>query len=187
MSTGRSQFWVFGYGSLMWRPGFEYIRSVSARLDGYHRALCVYSHVHRGTPQTPGLVFGLDHGGSCTGIAFQVEEKNWQATVSYLRAREQVTAVYEEIQVVLQTAETPDQPAHKLTALTYRVNTSHRQYAGRLSMKDQLAYVKQGMGQSGHCRDYVLATAEHLVELGVEDPDIQALARALSEESQAPS
>src|SRR3954454_21993452 len=89
--------WVFGYGSLMWRPGFEFIEQVPARLIGEHRALCVYSFVHRGTPERPGLVLGLDRGGACRGVAFRVPQKHRLATVAYLRAREQVTSVYREV------------------------------------------------------------------------------------------
>jgi glutathione-specific gamma-glutamylcyclotransferase len=85
--------WVFGYGSLMWRPGFEFIERVPARLIGEHRALCVYSFVHRGTPEKPGLVLGLDRGGACRGVAFRVAAKLRGATVEYLRSREQTTHV----------------------------------------------------------------------------------------------
>src|SRR5258708_18064929 len=88
--------WVFGYGSLIWRPGFDFLERVPARLIGEHRALCVYSFVHRGTPEKPGLVLGLDRGGACRGIAFRIAEKNRGATIAYLREREQVTSVYRE-------------------------------------------------------------------------------------------
>ena len=88
----KGDLWVFGYGSLMWRPGFEFIEQVPARLIGEHRALCVYSFVHRGTPEKPGLVLGLDRGGACRGIAFRVAENNARGTVAYLREREQTTS-----------------------------------------------------------------------------------------------
>src|ERR1700755_860726 len=88
-STG--DLWVFGYGSLMWRPGFEFIERVPARLIGEHRALCVYSFVHRGTPEKPGLVLGLDRGGAWRRVAFRVAAGKRREVVAYLRAREQVT------------------------------------------------------------------------------------------------
>ncbi|MGH6873719.1 MAG: gamma-glutamylcyclotransferase, partial [Aestuariivirgaceae bacterium] len=88
------KFWVFGYGSLMWQPGFDYEERRRAMLNGLHRSLCVYSHVHRGTPERPGLVMGLDRGGSCRGVAFRIKEERWDGIMAYLRAREQVTMVY---------------------------------------------------------------------------------------------
>ncbi|HEY0235981.1 MAG TPA: gamma-glutamylcyclotransferase, partial [Afipia sp.] len=89
--------WVFGYGSLMWRPGFDYLEEVPARLIGEHRALCVYSINHRGTQERPGLVLGLDRGGACQGTAFRVAEAHRTETLAYLRRREQVTGVYREV------------------------------------------------------------------------------------------
>src|SRR3974390_2806866 len=88
--------WIFGYGSLMWRPGFSFVERAPARLFGLHRALCVYSFVHRGTPERPGLVLGLDAGGACRGIAYRVSAHLRCETVAYLRAREQITSVYRE-------------------------------------------------------------------------------------------
>src|SRR6201986_2319457 len=93
----RAGLWVFGYGSLMWRPRFEFIEEVPARLVREHRALCVYSFDHRGTPEKPGLVLGLDRGGACRGMAFRVAAAQRSSTVEYLRAREQTTNVYREV------------------------------------------------------------------------------------------
>jgi cation transport protein ChaC len=91
-----TELWVFGYGSLIWRPGFPFLERRPARLIGVHRSLCVYSWVHRGTPDHPGLVLGLDRGGTCRGLAFRVAASERDEVIAYLRAREQVTAVYLE-------------------------------------------------------------------------------------------
>src|SRR5256714_13019057 len=111
-STG--DLWVFGYGSLMWRPGFEFLERIPARLIGEHRALCVYSFVHRGTPEKPGLVLGLDRGGACRGVAFRVAEKKRADVVAYLRAREQVTSVYREVMRSVWLGNDPSQPVSPL-------------------------------------------------------------------------
>src|SRR5207249_10484257 len=110
--------WVFGYGSLMWRPDFPCIERVEARLIGAHRALCVYSFVHRGTPERPGLVLGLDRGGTCRGIAFRVAAAERAATIAYLRAREQVTTVYRER---LRRVWLQSEPQRAVMALCYMV------------------------------------------------------------------
>jgi len=86
-------FWVFGYGSLMWRPGFAHVDAQRARLFGYRRALCIYSFVHRGTPARPGLVLGLDRGGSCVGMAVRVAGPSREAGIAHLRQRRQVRRV----------------------------------------------------------------------------------------------
>jgi glutathione-specific gamma-glutamylcyclotransferase len=169
-------FWVFGYGSLMWRPGFEHEERKSATLKGLHRALCVYSHVHRGTPEKPGLVMGLDRGGSCRGVAFRVREENWAGTLDYLRAREQVTMVYKETRRRVRLEGDDDRV---VLAVTYVVDREHPQYAGKLSLETQLAYVLQGEGQSGRNPDYVLSTAEHLSELGFHDSALHRLAERI--------
>ena len=167
--------WVFGYGSLMWRPGFPYRERRHALLRGYHRSLCVLSHVHRGTPEQPGLVLGLDRGGSCHGVAFRVAEQDGHETVAYLRAREQVTGVYLERHVPVQLAD-----GETVEALVYVVDRGHGQYAGRLGEAEVLRLVRQGCGVSGANPDYVRSTHEHLTEMGVVDPLLARLVQALA-------
>src|SRR6201995_4775637 len=125
--------WGFGYGSVMWRPGFEFVERVPARLIGEHRALCVYSFVHRGTPEKPGLVLGLDRGGACRGIAFRVARRSRADVVAYLREREQVTSVYREVS---RSVWLENEPRQRVGALAYVVDRGHVQYAGRLSLAE---------------------------------------------------
>ena len=168
--------WVFAYGSLMWRPDFAFLERRSARLVGAHRALCVYSFVHRGTPEKPGLVLGLDRGGNCRGIAYRVAAAKRSETIDYLRAREQVTMVYREAwwRVWLD-----DDPQLSVRALCYMVDRGHAQYAGRLSLDQQLQYVRQGHGRSGNNRDYVLATVREIEAQGYRDEGLHLLAQRL--------
>lgn len=173
-SDARGDLWVFGYGSLMWRTGFAYEECVKARLPGLHRSLCVFSHIHRGTVERPGLVLGLDHGGSCRGLAFRVAAMNRDSTIAYLREREQPTTFYLErhLRILLD-------DGRKARALTYIVDRRHRQYAGRLPEEEQLRLVRQGIGRSGANPEYVIRTAEHLELLGLRDPALRRLAQAL--------
>jgi cation transport protein ChaC len=170
-----TELWVFGYGSLIWRPGFPYLERQTARLIGAHRALCVYSWVHRGTQTHPGLVLGLDQGGTCRGIAFRVAPQDWDGVVAYLRGREQVTAVYREKVRPVRLAD-----GSAATALTYLVDRTHAQYAGKLDEETQFSLVAEAQGQSGANRDYVINTAKHLAELGIPDAALDRLARRLS-------
>jgi glutathione-specific gamma-glutamylcyclotransferase len=168
--------WVFGYGSLMWRPGFDVLERVPARLKGLHRSLCVYSFVHRGTPERPGLVLGLDRGGMCRGIAYRVAAAARAKTIAYLRAREQVTSVYVE---TMRRIELEDSERRQVTALCYIVDRGHVQYAGRLSLHDRLHYVRQGHGQSGPNREYVIEAVRALEALGYRETDLHLLAERL--------
>jgi cation transport protein ChaC len=168
--------WVFGYGSLMWKPGFEFIEQAPARLIGEHRALCVYSFDHRGTPEKPGLVLGLDRGGACRGIAFRVAAKRREQTIAYLRGREQTTNVYREVN---RSVWLENEARQRVAALTYVVDRGHIQYAGRLSLADQLRFVQQGHGRSGNNRDYVLSTVMSIEKQGFRDGQLHRLATML--------
>jgi glutathione-specific gamma-glutamylcyclotransferase len=171
--------WVFGYGSLIWRPGFAFIERHPATLSGYHRSLCVYSHVHRGTPERPGLVFGLDRGGSCRGMAFKVLPQDRDAVIGYLREREQVTSVYLERHISIRIDGSHRQNTQPLTAMTYVVDRQHRQYAGRLEREKLLQMVRQAAGISGHNPDYVRETHRALRDMGVNDSTVGWLAGQL--------
>jgi glutathione-specific gamma-glutamylcyclotransferase len=174
-----SDLWVFGYGSLMWRPGFEFIEQAPARLIGEHRALCVYSFDHRGTPEKPGLVLGLDRGGACRGIAFRIDARRRSDTVKYLRDREQTTHVYRE---VMRSVWLENEARQRVSALTYVVDRGHVQYAGRLSLPEQMRHVQQGHGRSGNNRDYVLSTVKSIEAQGFRDEQLHQLAMMLRDD-----
>jgi cation transport protein ChaC len=175
------ELWVFGYGSLMWRPGFPFVERCHAHLHGYHRSLCVLSHVHRGTPERPGLVLGLDRGGRCHGVAFRVEDREIEATVQYLREREQVTAVYLERQVPIRLGD-----GRRVEALTYVVDRRHPQYAGGFAEPEVVRLVRQGTGISGANPDYVRSTHEHLAAMGVMDPLLDRIVQELDRDAPGP-
>lgn len=165
-------FWVFGYGSLMWRPGFAHVETRRARLNGYHRSLCVYSWVHRGTERRPGLVLGLDRGGSCVGLAYRVPDDLREEVVSYLRDRELVTSVYLERTLPVRLA-----GGETVGALCYTVDRTHRQYAGNLEPAEAAATVAGAAGVSGANEDYVASTIAHLEALGIRDRWLEEVGR----------
>ncbi|NLR99053.1 gamma-glutamylcyclotransferase [Rhizobium sp. P38BS-XIX] len=158
------EFWVFGYGSLMWNPGFAYEEKSQALIFGYRRSLCVRSWVHRGSQESPGLVLGLDRGGSCRGMAFRVAASAWDEVLTYLRERELVTNVYLEKTLPIRLADT-----RRVTAVAYVVDRAHRQYAGALDAVDAARVVEASVGQSGPNDAYVFNTLTHLREMGIRD------------------
>lgn len=162
--------WVFGYGSLMWRPSFDYEEKRFANIFGYHRSLCIKSHVHRGTPDKPGLVLGLDFGGACKGVCYRISHQAWNEVLGYLRAREQSNYAYRELRV----------PAYfgndrKIFSLAYVVDRTHRQYAGRLDLEGACQLVQQGWGISGSNLEYIQNTFEHLKLLGLGNRQMQEI------------
>src|SRR6202051_461954 len=164
----------------MWRAGFAFIEQVPARLIGEHRALCVYSFDHRGTPEKPGLVLGLDRGGACRGIAFRVAARLRNTTIDYLRGREQTTNVYRE---VMRSVWLENEARQRVSALAYVVDRGHVQYAGRLSPAEQLRHVLQGHGQSGPNREYVLSTVKAIEAEGFRDNPLHQLAVMLHDDT----
>ncbi|WP_417771501.1 gamma-glutamylcyclotransferase [Stappia sp.] len=169
--------WVFGYGSLIWRPGFRFQEAVPGLLHGVHRSLCIYSWVHRGTQERPGLVLGLDRGGACRGMAFRVAAGDREEVVAYLREREQATMVYVEAE---RRVRLDGRGGETIDALTYLVDRRHPQYAGVLSLERQVEIVRDAAGQSGPNPEYVLNTLDHLRQLGIRDAGLEALGRNLA-------
>jgi glutathione-specific gamma-glutamylcyclotransferase len=168
------EFWVFGYGSLMWRPGFDHIEKSRARLHGYRRALCIVSRVHRGTPERTGLVLGLDKGGSCVGIAFRVEKHLRDEVIAYLRERELVSNAYKERFLLVRLGD-----GRLVQALSYVVDRKHEQYSGPLSEEQAAERVKGAVGKSGTNEDYLFNTVEHLEALGIRDEWLEGVARII--------
>ncbi|HSF94138.1 MAG TPA: gamma-glutamylcyclotransferase [Thermohalobaculum sp.] len=178
-------FWVFGYGSLMWRPGFEVAEARLARLDGYRRAFALTSVHYRGTPEFPGLVLGLDWApdAACTGMALRVAAREAEEVRHYLSERELVSRAYFEVlhPVTLLcdgNGETPGQGA-RVEAICYIVDRTHPQYAGGMSLDEKAAIIRQATGPTGSNRDYLLNTVAHLRELEIDDPELFALAEMM--------
>jgi glutathione-specific gamma-glutamylcyclotransferase len=175
--TEPGDLWVFGYGSLMWNPGFPFVERHPALAHGVHRRLCVWSTRYRGTPEKPGLVMGLLLGGSCRGMAFRVEAREVRATRDYLTQREQVTKVYHEVMRPVRLHD-----GRTVAALCYVVDQGHRQFAGRLCPETQLTTIKGSAGSMGPNRDYVRNTATALSGMGFNDRTLAWMAMRLGED-----
>ena len=166
--------WLFAYGSLMWRPDFDYVERRPALLKGYHRALCIYSHIYRGTPACPGLVLGLDFGGACRGVAFRVAASRAADVVAKVDEREVIYDVYERRTVSLTLVDAPPDAAC-VRAYAYIADRSGPQYAGRLGMPEMIELILQGHGKMGSSVEYLANTVAHLDELGVTDRRLHEL------------
>jgi len=172
MSATDHDLWVFGYGSLMWRPGFAFAETRRARVIGYRRCFCIYSVHHRGTHRRPGMVLGLDRGGACAGIAFRVRAQNAGETIAYLRSREQVNGVYREAHLPVEITEGGNR---EVTALAYIVERAHPSYAGQLPLAQQARLIRGGRGVSGINLDYLISTLRHLAELDIREPELERI------------
>jgi cation transport protein ChaC len=165
--------WVFGYGSLVWNPGFDTAERVIATLPGYARSFCMRSIHHRGTDDHPGLVLALDEAprARCQGVALAVDDVRADDVLEYLRERELVSAAYLErvLRVTLR-------DGREVEAVTYVVDADHVQYCGGLDREEQALIIAGAIGGRGRNCEYLFNTAEHLHELGIHDPDLDWLA-----------
>jgi glutathione-specific gamma-glutamylcyclotransferase len=171
MSSG-SDLWIFGYGSLMWRPGFAFEERVPALLTGYHRAFCITSTHHRGSPQRPGLVLGLDRGGTCQGVVYRVAARDAASVLSYLRVRELVNGVYRE---ALSPMLLLDGSHRTVRAITYIVERAHPSYAGVQSLARQAFMIRGARGLSGDNLDYLVNTVRYLQVSGIRERALERL------------
>lgn len=169
--------WIFAYGSLMWHPNFEFVEKRHAHLHGYHRALCIYSVEYRGTAAKPGLVFGLNEGGECRGMAFRVLEKDADAVIAYLSEREMITGVYCPRWQMIDLYDDQQNALDKTNAYIFVADTNHAQYCGTLPDEDTVRLVRQGHGKAGPCIDYLQNTLNHLQELGIQDTTLARIIR----------
>jgi glutathione-specific gamma-glutamylcyclotransferase len=166
--------WVFAYGSLMWRPAFAFAEARRACLTGHHRAFCIYSVHHRGTPARLGLVLGLDRGGVCEGVAYRVAAPDAAPVRAYLRAREQVSGVYREAFLPVE-LDGERHPPVEVTALAFIVERAHPAYAGPLPPALQARLIRGAKGLSGANLDYLVSTVRHLQELGIRERALERL------------
>lgn len=168
--------WVYGYGSLIWRPEFTYVERRLATLRGHHRALCLWSRVNRGTPECPGLVFGLDRGGSCRGMVFRLAGDEVPTHFPRLWEREMSTGAYLPRWLNCETDEGP------VKALVFIMNRTNPAYISTLPDDELLAIVRRASGKYGPCTDYVMETARALRASGICDARLEAIASRLERE-----
>ena len=163
--------WVFGYGSLLWNPGFAPVEAVRARLADYHRSFCMLSIHHRGTEADPGLVLALDAapGGACTGLAFRVADSDAERVLADLRARELISSAYVERHVPLSLDD-----GRQIEALAYVIEPGHVQYC-QFDLETQAQMIARASGGRGPNDEYLYNTAAHLDQMGIEDADMRWL------------
>jgi cation transport protein ChaC len=164
--------WVFGYGSLLWNPGFEVAESVIGTLPGYARSFCMRSIHHRGTEEEPGLVLALDRQAdhACAGMALRVAPGQEEQTLAYLRERELISSAYIE-----KTLQVSLEDGRVVEAVVYVIDEDHEQYCGGLPLEEQAQIIAQAVGGRGPNTEYLYNTADHLHEVGLHDPDLEWL------------
>jgi len=171
--SGRTPLWVFGYGSLIWRPELSFDRQTPARVHGYHRRLCLWSRVNRGTPECPGLVAGLDRGGSCAGVAFRIQPRHIVREFRGLWRREMFLGSYTPRWLSCRSSR-----GTLIQAIAFVVRRDAPNYTGRLEEEDILdVFARGSCGRYGSSLDYLVNTVRALNQHGIHDPHLEGLAR----------
>lgn len=164
--------WIFGYGSLLWDPGFHPEETAKARLTGFARSFCLLSTRYRGTEEEPGLVLGLDEaeGAICSGLALRIADRDHDEVMAYLHAREMDTGAYRETIVPLALED-----GRRIKALAYVMRRDHEQYAGGLCLQEQARIIARAHGGRGPNADYLFNTTRHLAQIGLTDDALEQL------------
>ena len=168
---GHQDLWIFGYGSLIWRPDFDYAERRPAKVHGWHRALKMWSRINRGTPECPGLVFGMLSGGSCRGMVFRIDKAHARQVMINLWQREMPTGVYDPRWLTCQTPQGP------VSALAFTLSRKGPNHAGELPDHEYRRIFDEACGRYGTTRDYAQATYDELRKHGIHD---RALARLIA-------
>jgi cation transport protein ChaC len=162
--------WVFGYGSLIWNPAFHFVERRIGTIHGWHRRFCLWTTLGRGSPDCPGLMLGLDRGGSCRGIVLRIAREDVDVELDVLWRREMVSNAYVPVWVKVATAEGP------VAAIAFTINRTHERYADKMGEEKMADIIARAAGRVGPCRDYLLNTVEHLDQLGIHDRALRRLA-----------
>jgi cation transport protein ChaC len=165
--------WVFGYGSLVWNPIVHHEERRVSRMHGFHRSFCLWSHVNRGSLQKPGLVLGLDEGGSCRGVAFRIARRCAAEELRLLWRREMVLGVYSPRWATVEAGD------ETFRAIAFFANREHPNYAGKLPLETVMKTLVSARGQLGTPAEYLLDTVRGLIEHGVRDPYLLELRKRL--------
>jgi cation transport protein ChaC len=175
LCAGAQVVWIFAYGSLIWEPEFAFVEAEPALLHGYHRSCCLYSFDYRGTPAKPGLVLGLDRGGSCRGVAFRLAADSLAGSLDRVWRREMtVPPVYDLRQLPVRTGRATR------VALAFTVRRAAPDYAGRMPLDEAARLIAQAHGRRGSCRDYLDKTVKHLANHGIVDRPLRRLAERVA-------
>ena len=167
--------WIFGYGSLIWKPEFEFAERRIGAVRGYHRQFCFWVKRFRATPEAPGLMLGLEPGGVCRGVAYRLHEHAEQETLRKIWAREMLAGIYLPRWVDVRTE------GGAVQAITFTINRHHERYAGKLPDDTVVEALAQACGHVGSCAEYLMETVAHLEELGIRDRHLWRLQHMVAE------
>jgi glutathione-specific gamma-glutamylcyclotransferase len=173
--------WVFGYGSLIWNPAFHFTDRVVGTVYGFHRRFCLWTHLGRGCPERPGLVLGLERGGSCRGVAYHIAPDAALEELDIVWRREMLSDAYVPRWVAVRT------PMATVRAITFTINHAHERYARDLSDAEAAAAIAGASGFLGACADYRINTVDHLAQLGIHDRPLERLRNRVLAQAAMPS